>query len=75
MGTDSHSNATQIYIAPMSIANGLVTGMMAGLVAKKIKNVKPDEMYRDNVFYRVPEDFHTSTTSQNKKDDDDDVFV
>ena len=29
----------QLYIAPMSIANGLVTGLLAGLVAKKIKKV------------------------------------
>jgi len=28
----------------MSIANGLVTGLMAGLVAKKIKQV-PDELW------------------------------
>ena len=30
-------------------------------------------MYRDDVFYRVPEDFYT--VKKKEEDDDDDVFV
>ena len=40
--------------------------------ARVCMQVKPDEMYRDDVFYRVPEDFYTA---KKKDDDDEDVFV
>ncbi len=53
----------QLYIAPMSIANGLVTGMLAGLVAKKIQTIHPADMYLDSNFFNVPDDFYPVSLS------------
>lgn len=78
----------QLYIAPMSIAIGLVTGTMAGMVTQKIQRLQPKYMYIDTNFFLVPDDFkeaeelqeeeakaNVAATTNSDDEEDDDLHV
>mmetsp|Transcript_12872 Transcript_12872/g.35671 ORF Transcript_12872/g.35671 Transcript_12872/m.35671 type:complete len:635 (+) Transcript_12872:3-1907(+) len=54
---DGDAVLAQLYIAPMSIAIGLVTGTLAGMMTQLIQRLEPKYMYIDTNFFVVPEDF------------------
>uniref|UniRef100_A0A7S0F3Q8 Ammonium transporter AmtB-like domain-containing protein n=1 Tax=Hanusia phi TaxID=3032 RepID=A0A7S0F3Q8_9CRYP len=65
----------QIYIGPMSVATGLVTGTIAGLIAIKIKRLEFKSMYLDDYFFSVPDDFYTTKVEKSGEDAIDDGTV
>ena len=65
----------QIYIGPMSVAIGLVTGTLAGLIAIKINRLEFKSMYLDDYFFSVPDDFYTTKVEKSGEDNLDDGTV
>mmetsp|Transcript_26548 Transcript_26548/g.63459 ORF Transcript_26548/g.63459 Transcript_26548/m.63459 type:complete len:616 (+) Transcript_26548:411-2258(+) len=69
----------QIIIGPMTIAIALVTGLVAGTVAKKITTLDRHLMFKDDSFFHVPDDYNSETKTEKpdkeKVDDDHEVAV
>jgi hypothetical protein len=47
----------QVWMAPVTIAIGLVTGLLGGFVAKLIKGPSVARTFTDSMYWVVPEDF------------------
>ena len=47
----------QVVMLPMTIAIALVTGLVAGTIAKKVTVLAPDLLFKDDSFFDVPSDF------------------
>mmetsp|Transcript_10903 Transcript_10903/g.21915 ORF Transcript_10903/g.21915 Transcript_10903/m.21915 type:complete len:617 (+) Transcript_10903:185-2035(+) len=54
---DGQAAFAQTVIAPMTISIALVTGLVAGSVAKKITHLDRALLFKDDTFFHVPDDF------------------
>lgn len=59
----------QLVSAPMTISIAMVTGLVAGLVAKKITVLDRRLLFKDSTFFDVPEDFYTHEEESDESDD------
>merc|ERR1712216_622661 len=57
-GGEGDAAYVQLMSAPMTISIAMVTGLIAGLVAKKITVLDRRLLFKDSTFFDVPEDFH-----------------